>query len=290
MINIHREITPLTAADCFMIFSRTKKGFDFPLHSHEEFELNFIQNGGGAKRIIGDHVGVIENIELALVGSNLSHGWFNHLNHEGEIKEITIQFHKDLFDDRLLGRNQLSFLRRMFENACKGILFSQVTALQLQERIIGLNQLSGLHSVLELAAILNELSLSSDMRVLSGSAAEDEAPPLDSRRMETVFQYMRQHFQEEISLAEISKLVNMTETSFSRFIRKRTGKTFVDSLNDIRIGRASRLLIDTKQNISEIAYKCGFGNLSNFNRIFHKKKGFTPSAFRANFTGSKTFI
>ncbi|HPH91484.1 MAG TPA: AraC family transcriptional regulator, partial [Ferruginibacter sp.] len=62
--NIMREITPLTSADCFTIFSRTKSEFDFPLHSHEELELNFIMNAKSAKRIIGNHIAEIEELEL----------------------------------------------------------------------------------------------------------------------------------------------------------------------------------------------------------------------------------
>ena len=90
-----REITPLTQSDCFTLFSRIKSDFDFPLHYHEEFELNFISNATGAKRVVGDHIGEIENLELVLVGSNLQHAWFTHKCSSEEIREITIQFHKD---------------------------------------------------------------------------------------------------------------------------------------------------------------------------------------------------
>jgi YesN/AraC family two-component response regulator len=101
---------------------------------------------------------------------------------------------------------------------------------------------------------------------------------------------MQQHFDKDIGLNELAKHVNMTAVSLSRFIKKRTGKTFIDSLNEIRIGHASRMLIDTTHSVSEICYQCGFMNLSNFNRIFKKKKGITPSEFRKNFAGTRTFI
>ena len=94
--NILREITPLTQADCFTLFSRVKADFDFPLHYHEEFELNFISNAQGAKRVVGDHLEEIDELELVLVGSNLQHAWFTHKCKSKEIMEITIQFHKDL--------------------------------------------------------------------------------------------------------------------------------------------------------------------------------------------------
>ena len=107
MTKIYREVTPLTSNDCFMVFARTKSKFDFPLHFHEEFELNFIQNAKGARRVIGDHIEEIEEWELVLAGPNLQHGWFTHKCKSEEIKEITIQFHRDLFDDRFLHRNQM---------------------------------------------------------------------------------------------------------------------------------------------------------------------------------------
>src|SRR6185312_711277 len=87
-----REITPLTQSDCFSVFSRCKTEFDFPLHFHDEIELNFIKNAAGAKRVIGDHVEEIQDIELVLVGSNLQHGWFGHKCKSKEIQEIPSSF------------------------------------------------------------------------------------------------------------------------------------------------------------------------------------------------------
>jgi hypothetical protein len=137
---ILREITPLTQSDCFTIFSRTKKEFDFPLHSHDEYELNFIQNAAGAKRVVGDHVEVIGNIELVLVGPNLQHGWFTHTCKVKTINEITIQFHRDLFDEKFLQRNQMSFIRTLLQQSSRGVLFSRATTLSIMPRLIQLPQ------------------------------------------------------------------------------------------------------------------------------------------------------
>jgi hypothetical protein len=122
-----REITPLTQNDCFTLFSRIKSEFDFPLHYHEEYEINCILNASGARRIVGDNMEEIDNMELVLVGSNLQHAWFTHKCKSREITEITIQFHKDLFDEKFLRRNQLSFIKAMLEKSVRGILFSKET-------------------------------------------------------------------------------------------------------------------------------------------------------------------
>ncbi|MEO6134171.1 MAG: AraC family transcriptional regulator, partial [Ginsengibacter sp.] len=141
-----REITPLTQSDCFTLFSRNKTEFDFPLHFHEEFELNFIKNAKGARRVIGDHVEDIDDIEIVLVGPNLQHGWFTHKCKGKTIEEITIQFHRDLFDDTFLQRNQMSFIRNLLLHSSRGILFSKETSLAIMPRIRQLTHKQGFDS------------------------------------------------------------------------------------------------------------------------------------------------
>ncbi len=295
MNKIYREITPLTPYDCFTIFSREKAAFNFPLHHHEEFELNLVLHGKGAKRIVGDHVGVIDDCELVLVGSHLPHGWFTHLYQPTAekplIHEITIQFHKDLFDEKLLQRNQFLFIKTLFEKAAHGILFPQETVEEIYPRIENLLETKAFSSVLELMTILHGLSLSKEIRLLSKSTFQDnEEIHFNSRRLEKVFAYIQEHFTRDIPLSEVAQIAGMTEVSFSRFIKKRTGKTFVESVNEIRMGHASRMLIETTHAISEVAYKNGFNNLSYFNRIFKNKNGITPKEFRETYSGIKTFI
>lgn len=288
-----REITPLTQSDCFTIFSRVKYEFDFPLHYHEEFELNFIQNAKGAKRVIGDHLEEIDNVELVLVGPNLQHGWFTHKCKGKEIKEITIQFHRDLLDEKFLHRNQMSFIRSMFEHSVRGLLFSKETTQSVMPRITGLPQKRGFDSVLELLSILHDLSISRNMRTLSdASFSNAETFSYNSRRVKIIMEHLNKNFDKNVSLSEAAKLASMSDVAFSRFFKLRTGKTFIDTLNEVRLGHASRLLIETTQSVNEVAYRCGFNNMSNFNRIFKKKKDCTPKEFRLayNSSGVRTFI
>jgi transcriptional regulator GlxA family with amidase domain len=153
-----------------------------------------------------------------------------------------------------------------------------------------LNQKHGFDSVLELISILHDLSISRNLRILSNSAFANEQFTYNSRRIEKTFDYMNKNFDRTITLSEVSKLSNMSDVSFSRFFRQRTGNTFIDSLTEIRLGHASRILIDTTNSIAEVAYHCGFNNISNFNRIFKKKKGCTPREFRESFSGTRIFI
>jgi AraC-like DNA-binding protein len=289
---ILREITPLTQSDCFTIFARSKKEFDFPLHFHEEYELNFIQNAAGARRVVGDHVDEICDIELVLVGPNLQHGWFTHNCKGKTITEITIQFHGDLFDEKFLQRNQMSFIRTLLQQASRGVLFSEATALAIMPRLMQLPQRHGFDSVLELMSILYDLSTSRNLATLSHLSFHTDMPSYNSRRIERIMAFLNKEFSENITLADAAKIAGMAEVSLSRFFKFRTGKTFIDTLNEVRLGHATRMLIDTTNSINEIAYKCGFNNMSNFNRIFKKKKDSTPKEFRQNYTstGVRKFV
>ena len=288
-----REITPLMQSDCFTLYYRIKDKLEFPLHHHEAFELNFIRNAKGAKRIVGNHIEEIDDLELTFVGPNLPHTWFSHKCKSREIGEITIQFHRDLFDDKFLHRNQMSEIRLMFERSLRGIHFSRETTEAIMPRLFELTRKHGFDSVLELMSILHDLSTSKNMRTLSDANFQSaETISYNNRRVETVIAYLNKNFEKEISLSDIAKLASMSDVAFSRFFKSRTGKTFVDTLNEIRLGNASRMLIDTTQSISEIAYQCGFNNLSNFNRMFKKKKHCTPKAFREEYyaSGIRTFV
>lgn len=291
---ILKEITPLTSNDCFTLFKREKKDFDFPLHYHEEFELNFIKNAKDARRVVGNSIENIDDLELVLIGPNIHHAWFTHECHSEKITEITIQFHKDLFDDKFLKRNQLSFIKKMFDMSYRGILFSRETIKNIESRIFNLSEKTGFDSMLELMSVLHDLSISRNYRTLTNVNLEIqlEHQNYQSRRIEKVLDYIEKNYNDEVALKDVAKIANMSEGGFCRFFKQKTGTSFVDNLLEIRLGHASRMLIDTTNTVSEIAYNCGFNNVSNFNRIFKKKKKCTPKEFRSAYlqSGTRTFI
>ena len=148
----------------------------------------------------------------------------------------------------------------------------------------------GAHSVFKLFGILYDLSLDTSMRELASPTMESDVKVYKSRRIEKAYNYMLENYSREIHLSDVAGLVGMTDVSFSRFFKKRTSRSFVDSLNEIRLGYATRMLVDTTTSIAEICFACGFNNISNFNRIFKKKKGCTPKEFRENYTESRIFL
>ena len=286
---VHREITPLSPEDSFLVFDRVKEEFDFPVHFHPEYELNFIHNGKGVNRVIGDSIEEIDDIELVLVGPNLHHGWLNNNNKGQEMREITIQFDEHLFNNELLSRKIMKPIKDMFDRSIHGILFSKKISFELYDRLAQVSKLDGMDYFLELVSILHDLANSRNQRLLSSYTINRDSFE-NSDKIKKIYEYVQENYDKKITLAEASDLVNMSQVSFNRFMKKRTGKTFVDYVNDVRIGHAAIRLIEKDITISEIAFNCGFNNIANFNRVFKKSKKCTPSQYKNDFSGIKRIL
>lgn len=290
--SVLKEITPLSDKDCLYIVERHKSEFLFPLHSHREYELNFIENGKGVLRVVGDSVEEIGPYELTLVaGNELEHAWEQGSCVEGDVREITIQFSPDLFPPDLLNKSQFSSISKMLSKASHGLNFSVRTIMRVYSYLDSLSSVTEpFNQYLNFLKILYELSQDEEARILASSSFARASRDRESRRVMKVKQYVNDHYSEDLRLESLASLAGMTPPAFSRFFKSRTGRTLSDYIIDIRLGNAARLLVDTTQNVSEICYSCGFNNLSNFNRIFKAKRGYTPRDFRALFKKKRVFV
>lgn len=289
--NVIREITPLSEKDCFYIADRRKSEFTYPMHCHKEFELNFVINAPGVLRIVGDSAEVIGDYDLVLITSpDLEHVWEQHDCISKDVREITIQF-SPLFMKTLLATNQFDRVSKMFDKAQNGLCFPVSAIMKVYSILDKLPDTKGFYAVTSFLTLLYELSMFTDeARVLSSSSFAKIEQHSDSRRVQKVQDYINKHYKEEIRLGQLADMVGMTEVSFSRFFKLRTGKTLQDYITDIRLGYALRMLVDTTMSIAEICYESGFNNLSNFNRIFKKKKMVSPKDFRANYKKKRILI
>ena len=288
MQKVITEITPLTEQDSFYMFDHLKDKYDYPLHKHPELELTFMENCTGVRRVVGDSIEVCHQFDLALIGSNLEHAWeqqpgqpLTDVAAGHKVREYVIQFSPDLLGEQFLSKSQMSSLRLLLENAKRGIAFGLPVIMRIYDK---LDQLSheepGFPRVLKLMEILYQLSTENDFHLLATSSFASVKTAPDSRRIRKVEDYINEHFKEEIRLNTVSDLAGMTPTAFSRFFKVRTGRTLSDYIIDIRLGYAARQLVDTTTSVVEICYQSGFNNVSNFNRIFKKRKGCSPSDFR----------
>lgn len=291
MSTVMTEITPLSKEDCFYLVDRYKSQFDYPLHRHDEIELNFVENCEGARRIVGDSVEVLGKYDLVMVGTGLEHVWEQHLCKSGKIREITIQFTPEVFGDTFLAKTQLKSISDLFGKAASGVAFSLGCIVRIYKLLDEITQAQpDFYRVLKLMEILYILSKDDDFRLLSSTSFAKAGATSESRRIHKVEEYIRANYRRELRLEELAQIVCMTPSAFSRFFKLRTGRTVSDYIIDVRLGHAARMLAETMSSVLEICFECGFNNVSNFNRIFKRKKGCSPSTFREYYRKNKIII
>ena len=144
--------------------------------------------------------------------------------------------------------------------------------------------------MITLFCILYELSKFDDAHELASSTFAKVEVSSDSRRVLKVKDYINTHINDNLRLELLADLVGMTPSAFSRYFKLRTGKNLSEYIVDIRLGQAARRLVDTTDSISEICWDCGFNTLSNFNRLFRKRKGCNPTEFREKYQKTKIII
>lgn len=283
-----KEFVLLPDSDCFTLKTKSLSQLEIPFHYHPEFELSLIENAAGARRIVGHHLGEIGKKDLVLIGPDLSHGWQANRCRSKEIKETTLHFHSNLFSEEFLQRHPVKNFKTLLCNASKGVCFSDETVNQIIPLFDLLQTKSGFESLLVVMQIIHILSTDSAVRILSNTTRQVASQRCEDR-IERVLDHVRLHFSNPISLKQVAGIANMTEVSFSRFFKQRTGRTFVECVNEIRIDHASRMLADTTNNIAEIAFAAGFNNISNFNRIFKNRKQLTPTQYREVFAANNLY-
>lgn len=287
------EITPLMGRDALYIADRNKKEFAYPIHNHEVYELNFVENAAGVRRIVGDSSEIIGNYDLVLITSpDLEHVWEQNTCTSKEIREITIQFKFGLDEeDVLFEKTPFLSIRNMLKEAQKGLAFPLPAIMKVYNLLTSISSIDDrFEALLQFLRILHILSIQDGAHALATSAYAKVKIEDDSRRVLKVKNYINENYMYEIKLETLADIANMSQSAFSRFFKLHTGRTLSDYIIDTRLGYATRMLLDTQDSIANISFNCGYNNLSNFNRLFKRKKGCSPSEFREKYRKTRIIV
>lgn len=281
MNNIQQEIVPITGDDLFIILNHPNANFDYPIHCHPEYEINVVMKTSGT-RVVWDSEEYFGDLDIVMTGPYVPHVWKSEYvtNHV-----ITIQFSSDLLNYQMISKRLFAPMRQMLMDSMQGLQFYGADAERIKDEIIELTRMQGFQTATKFLNILNSLAHASRRKLVSNMyESEILISQSKSRRISKVCKYIEENISRKISLSEVANLVNMSDSAFSHFFKKKTGISFITYLNNMRVAKACDLLASTSLSASEICYDCGFNNKSNFIRIFTKRKNMTPIEYRNHIT------
>jgi len=247
-------------------------------HFHPEYEIVYISNGKG-KRHIGDHISNFESGDLIFLGPNLPHFGFTEEVFEAHT-EIVVQMKEDFLGSDFLEKPEMQAIKQLFQRSRQGLSFSGAVKEQVGQRLKTMLKEDGFDRLLALLHILQEMAEADDYEMLNASGFALEVSAQDQDRIEAIYQYVQQNFQDEVNLDEAARRANMTVPAFCRYFKKLTRKTFSQFVNEFRIAHACRLLGDDTLSIAAVSFESGFNNLSHFNRQFKNITNLSPRAYR----------
>jgi AraC-like DNA-binding protein len=247
-------------------------------HYHPEIELVFV-NGGSGKRQIGSHVSYYTDGDLILIGSNLPHCGFTD-DHTGNKNETVIQLRPDFLGNDFLALQEIKGIQDLFLQAKGGIAITGETKVLVGKKIEIMENQLPFERLLTLLSILNDLKYTKDYKILNAAGFSMETQVQDNDRINMVFNFVKDHFQEQISLEEVALMASMTVPSFCRYFKKLTKKTFTRFVNEYRVVHASKLLAEKPIGIADICFESGFNNFSHFNKLFKEFTGKSASQYR----------
>lgn len=283
--SLSREVVPFTKGEQIMILEHSTNALNVATHYHPEYEISFIRNGRGLSRTIGDITMETDSTQLLLLGPDALHGWQQYKCNE-KVHVITINFSSGLL--RKLHKNAISLpAQEMLLLSRQVLLFNDEAATTMGAMISGLHNLSRKETVRSLKTIINSLVNYPAQTLLPYNT---HVEPHDNLLYKKIHKYLALNYSSRITLHEVSELAGLTQVSFNRFIKKHSGKTFINYLNSIKVSYAARSLAESDLAVADIAIKSGFNNIAHFNRVFKNLKGITPVKYRELYFGKMRFL
>ena len=253
------------------------------IHSHRNFELNYIASGSG-KRIVGNSISGYAKGDLVLLGPNIPHCWDNLETEQDSIDEcIVTHFNENIISSDFFNIPELEQVVNLLKNASNGIWFKGKKTEKVGQTLKKMVALKGLERYIELLKVFQLLLEIEERENLALPSALTNSFETDQDQINKIYEYVFNNIQTGIKLKEASALVYKEPGSFCRYFKKKTNQTFMDYVKNVRIGMAAKLLAETDKQITQICYECGYNNLANFNHYFRVIMKKTPSEYRKEF-------
>ena len=251
-------------------------------HFHPEYELHLVTATEGRK-YVGDHIGPFGVDDLVLVGPNLPHNWISDVA-DGEVVDercLILQFTPGFMDACVRTFPELRFLQPLLADAFRGVRFPSELAAELRPLMRSLLTASDARRLALFMEIMDHLGHERNRELLASIGFRPDPSAYLSTTMNGVLRHIGCSFTGDLREREVAALSRQSPSAFSRSFRRHTGMNFVQYVNSLRIELACQHLSQADLTVTDICFKVGFNNVSNFNRQFLAAKKMPPSRFRA---------
>ena len=247
----------------------------------------YVSDGYG-ERFVADSVEQFKPKDVILLGSNIPHYLksdkiYYDENSNLRVKGVIIQFAHDFMSHAISNYTDLSHIKQLLEDAGQSIYFPYPNNRDIINCIEELPSYNDIYRIINLLALLDKMAVFKYKRFLGSPAYSEKVFYRPDERIEKVFSFLSYHYTENLQLNNIASIVSMNTSAFCRYFKEKTRKSCIDYIQDLRIGHARRLLIETSLDITQISIESGFNTTRHFNKIFKRKIGFPPSVYREKF-------
>lgn len=251
------------------------------LHQHDEIQISYIKKGKGSL-LVADRITNYQEGDIFIIGSNIPHAFKSEKTNREHSVMLSLFFTTQSFGQDFFEQQDFSEIHPLFEKIRHGIQVESHHEAVIHQ-FNKLKKASKLERFILLMEVLKIISLSKTSP-LSDFVYQKQFSDIDGKRLRTIFDFTIEHAVEPIQLEDIANIANMTKNAFCKYFKKRTNKTYIQFLTEIRIESACRLLQQNKElSIPQVAFSSGFQNISNFNRKFKRLKGITPLQYKMQF-------
>lgn len=271
------EAVPKTVDESFGVFRFSGKAFRAPYHYHPEIEVTLIIAGCG-DLVVGDFLGHFQPGDMIIKGPNLPHSYRS--RPAGHAASCYAQFRHDAFGKGFWELSEFRRIRGLLRRAESGLRLSPKTAKRLSPRLEALFDAKGVERITGLLGLLDDAARDSTARPLASAGHTLARPSRTSAKIERILTAIDRNWSEPLRLGDLARATKMHPQSLSRFCRRQLRRSFREILGEKRLGEAARRLLENSDGVAETAFACGFNNLSNFNRLFRRTYGLSPTAYR----------
>lgn len=260
--------------------------FPNPLQFHPEIEILLIVEGTGT-RIVGDSVNRFGPGDLVMIGQNVPHVWYSDEKYTLEKNDlitevIFILFKTEIFGEQFWNLPESKSIMKLFQLSQRGIKLTGKTREEVTLLMRAISNLTGFDRITILFSVLGIIASKKEFKLLASPDVQNQINESDSNRLNKAYKYLIDNYKEEITLKQVASISSLSIPSYCRYFKKRTNKTFVQFLNEIRIAHACQLLTEEDHPVSKICYTCGYTNVSYFIKKFKEITGFTPLGYKKN--------